>query len=80
LLDEFSEERIIGVGIGVIPVSRGSFGGGLLARKEIVDIDCILMVGDSGLLGEGILGESEVSSTSEMLSQFNCDCWLFEEG
>jgi hypothetical protein len=80
LLDKFSEERIIGVGMGFVPVSRvPSFVfGGLLARNELVDIDCILRVGNSELIGRRIFW-FEVSSTSEILSQFDCDCWLFEK-
>jgi len=42
--------------MGFVPVSRVppfTFGG-LLARNEVVDIDCILRVGDSELLGRSI--------------------------
>lgn len=78
MLDKFSEERIIEIGMGIVPVSRGSFGfGGLLARNELVGIDSIFsLVTLYSRMGEGLFVWFEISITGETLSQLNCNCWL----
>lgn len=53
-LDKFSKERIIEIGMGVVPVSRTVpevFFGFLLVRNEVVDVDCILKGANSELIG-----------------------------
>ena len=54
VLEKGLEERLIGIGMGVVLVSRvpASAGFGfLVARNEVVDVDCILKGANSELIG-----------------------------